>query len=109
MKIMGEKSHRAAMSPPLPSDNALQAQRGTEAMDPFHWPSQFRTLGPFLLMCLDGQDAVFMFFSCASTWHELMLSARSSDPRAEYSAGAPGSAAAFKNILGKKGNLLCVP
>ncbi|KAI4533345.1 hypothetical protein MG293_016364 [Ovis ammon polii] len=48
---------------PISDYNALQAQRGTEAMDPFHWPSQFPTLGPFLLMCLDGQDAVFMFFS----------------------------------------------
>ena len=80
MKIMGEKSHRAAMSAPVfHPDNALRAQRGTEAMDPFHWPSQFCTLGPFLLMCLDGQDAVFMFFSrsvhlARATW--LMLPAR---------------------------------
>ena len=58
-----EKNHRAATSDPvLHPDKALRAQRGAEAMDHFHWPSRFHTLGTFPLMYLDGQDAVFTFF-----------------------------------------------
>ena len=89
---MGEKSHRAATSGPVfHPDNALRAQRGTEAMDHFHWPSQFCTLGPFLLMCLDGQDAMFMFFSRSvhlawATW--LMLPVRNEWSRVELQCGS---------------------
>ena len=110
---MGEKSHRAATSGPVfHPDNALRAQRGTEAMDHFHWPSQFCTLGPFLLMCLDGKDAMFMFFSrsvhlARATW--LMLRVRKEWSRVELQCGSHLAVLQFHEYPWEERNLLCIP